>query len=246
MRIPRRTARPGATSDPLVRRRRTRWLRDRARTISVIFVAVVVVGVALYAVYLSSWLSATTVEVTGAGVIQQGRVTRVARVPIGTPLARIDLGAIRARVENLSFVEKAAVTRSWPHTITVDVTQRTPVAVVERGSGLQELDRFGVVFGHRAQAGGLPLIRADARLASDVLAGAGTVAGSLPSALNHRVRYLEIHSADDIELLLRSGQRVLWGSAADSAQKAEVAQLLLRKKVSQIDVSVPGRPATRP
>jgi len=233
-------------ADPLARRRRLRWLRARARTIVIAVALVVVVVLSLYAVYFSSWLAATKVDVTGAGLGEQGRVTRVARVPIGTPLARIDLGAIRARVENLAVVESARVSRSWPHTVTIDVTLRTPVAVVDRGSGLQELDRFGVVFGHRASAGNLPLIHADATLGSKALAGAGAVAGSLPHSLNRRVQYLEIKTADDIELLLRNGQRVLWGSAADSDQKAEVAQVLLRKKVSLVDVSVPGRPSTRP
>ncbi len=208
--------------------------------------AIAVVGVTLYAVYFSSWLAASKVDLTGVGLGERGRVVQAARVPLGRPLARIDLGAIRARVENLAFVESATVSRSWPQSIAIDVTLRTPVAVVDRGSGLQELDRFGVVFGRRAAAGNLPLIHADATLGSDVLAGAGKVAGSLPASLNHRVKYVEIKSADDIELLLRNGQRVLWGSASDSGQKAQVAQVLLRKKVTLVDVSVPGRPSTRP
>jgi cell division protein FtsQ len=233
-------------ADPLASRRRLRWLRTRARTIVLVVLAGVVVVMSLYAVYLSSWLAAGKVDLTGVGLAEKGRVMRVARVPLGTPLARIDLDAIKARVENLAFVESASVSRSWPHAIAIKVTQRTPVAVVDRGSGLQELDRFGVVFGRRAAAGRLPLIHADATLGSDALAGAGQVAGSLPPALNHRVRYVEIKSADDIELLLRNGQRVLWGSPTDSDQKAEVAQVLLRKKVTLVDVSVPGRPSTRP
>jgi len=233
-------------TDPLARRRRLRRLRAHARTIVIVTAAAVVVVVSLYAVYLSSWLTATKVDLSGVAPAQRARVTGAARVPIGKPLARIDLDAIRARVENLPFVESATVGRSWPHAIAIDVTPRTPVAVVDRGSGLQELDRFGVVFGHRAGAGKLPLIHAEATLGSDALAGAGEVAGSLPAALNHRVKYVEIKSADDIELLLRNGQRVLWGSSADSDQKAEVAQVLLRKKVTLVDVSAPGRPSTRP
>lgn len=233
-------------TDPLARRRRLRWLRAHTRTLILAIAALLVVALSLYAVYLSSWLAATSVEVNGAALGQRGRILRVAAVPLGTPLARIDVNAIRARVENLAFVEGARVTRSWPHVVAIEITPRTAVAVVDRGSGLQLLDRFGVVFGHAGTPGGLPLIHADATLGAEALAGAGAVAGSLPPALNHRVRYVEIISPDDIELLLRNGQRVLWGSAADSGQKAEVARLLLRKKVNLVDVSVPGRPATRP
>ena len=248
MRIPRPLSRRRAAepTDPLARRRRLRWLRAHTRVLVLAIAALLVVVLSLYAVYFSSWLAATSVEVSGAGLGQRGRIVHVAKVPLGTPLARIDLGAIQARVENLAFVESARVSRSWPHAIMIEVIPRTAVAVVDRGSGLQLLDRFGVVFGHVGTAGSLPLIHADATLGAETLAGAGTVAGSLPPGLNHRVRYVEIQSPDDIELLLRNGQRVLWGSAADSGQKAEVARVLLRKKVYLVDVSVPGRPATRP
>jgi cell division protein FtsQ len=37
----------------------------------------------------------------------------------------------------------------------------------------------------------------------------------------------------------------MWGSAEDSAQKAEVLAVLLDRDAKQIDVSVPGRPTTR-
>lgn len=208
--------------------------------------ALVVVAAGLWVVFLSSVLATTSVEVDGAGAVLTGHVRRVADVPIDRPLARVDLAAIRARVENVAAVESATVSRSWPHTIRIAVVQRTPVAVVDRGDGLQFLDAYGVVFGTVGHAGDRPVIHASATIDSEALAGAGTVAGSLPPSLARKVSSIELHSIDDIELLLRNGKRIQWGSAADSDQKAEVAQLWVHKNVSLIDVSVPARPATRP
>jgi cell division protein FtsQ len=38
---------------------------------------------------------------------------------------------------------------------------------------------------------------------------------------------------------------VMWGSAENSAEKAEVLAVLLERDAHEIDVSVPGRPTTR-
>jgi len=235
-----------AAADPLAARRRRRWWRKGvSRTVLLPTLALVLIVAGVWAVFFSSLLATTSVEVDGAGTVLTSHVRRVAKVPMDRPLARVDLDAIRARVENVAAVESASVSRSWPHTIKIAVVQRTPVAVVDRGDGLQFLDAYGVVFGTVGHAGDRPVIHAGATVDSEALAGAGAVAGSLPPALARKVTSIELHTVDDIELLLRNGQRVAWGSAADSDQKAQVAQVMLRKKVSFVDVSVPARPAVR-
>ncbi len=197
-------------------------------------------------VLFSSVLTAEKVTVTGVTSLSPVRVRHQAQVPIGRPLARLDLAAIQARVENIGDVAHAEVSRSWPHTVHIAITQRTPVAVVDRGNGLQQVDAGGVLFGKVAhRPAGLPLIKAAPSMRSTALAEAGTVAAALPHALARRVSYLQLQSPDDIVLLLRDGRTVVWGSAADSSQKAQVAVVLLRRPVHQVDVSVPGRPTTR-
>ncbi len=53
--------------------------------------------------------------------------------------------------------------------------------------------------------------------------GAGVVA-ALPAGLATKVDYAEVLSVDQITLRLRDGREVLWGSAEQSAEKAEVLQ----------------------
>jgi len=128
------------------RRRRNagRWRTLRLVLLAVLAVAVVAASV--WVVFFSSFVTARDVTVTGTSSLGDGRIERAADVPTGTPLARLDLDAIRARVEAITAVKSAEVSRSWPHTVHIDVTERTPIAVINQGNGLQGLDDQGVLF----------------------------------------------------------------------------------------------------
>ena len=65
---------------------------------------------------------------------------------------------------------------------------------------------------------------------------------ALPDDLSGKVDYLEVRTVDTISLVLRNGRTILWGSAEDSANKAEVLDVLLDRKAQVYDVSVPGQP----
>ncbi len=228
------------------RRRRNagRWHRVRLALLALVVVAAV--SASVWLVFFSSYVTAREVEITGTSTIGHARVEAAARVPTGTPLARVDLGAIKARVESISAVREVDVSRSWPHAVHIEVTERTPIAVIDRGEGLQALDAEGVLFGHYdSRPKRLPLVRTESGADHEALTEGGRVIGSLPSGIASRVDSVQIGSVDKIQLQLGNGRRVLWGSAEDSDQKAQVLAVLLRRPGQQIDVSVPGRPTTR-
>ena len=54
----------------------------------------------------------------------------MADVPLGVPLATVDLAAIEARVEGLAAVGVGEASRAWPDQVRIDVTEREAVAVV--------------------------------------------------------------------------------------------------------------------
>jgi cell division protein FtsQ len=227
------------------RRRFQRLRRFRPLLLAALVVALVAGGVWL--VLYSSVLTVRGVDVSGNTSLAAVRIERAARAPIGTPLARADLAAVQARVEALPAIKSASVSRSWPHTIHVTVVERTPLAVVNRGTGLQAVDEDGVLFGHYArQPADLPLIKTEPGVRAEALAEAARVVASLRADIAGRVTDVDVQTIDHIELHLKDGRTVLWGSATESAQKAEVLAVLLGQKgAQQIDVSVPGRPTTR-
>lgn len=233
-----------AQKDFRKRRIAGRWHRVRRYVIAALVLALLV-GAA-WAVFFSSLVTARDVDVTGTQTLGDARVKRAAEVPTGTPLARVDLAAIQARVESIASVRAAEVSRSWPHTVHIAVTERTPIAVIDRGDGLQALDSEGVLFGsYETRPRRLPLVRTEPDTAAEALVEAARVIDALPQRIAARVATLEVASVDEIQLVLANGRRVLWGSAEDSTQKAEVLAVLLQRPGQQLDVSVPGRPTTK-
>jgi cell division protein FtsQ len=112
---------------------------------------------------------------------------------------------------------------------------------------LRGLDAEGVVFRrYPSRPKSLPLLRMGERTGTEALAEAARVAGVLPAAIAARVNYVEVDTVDTISLSLRNGRTVRWGSADDSAAKAEVLAVLLKQKASLYDVTVPGQPIIRP
>lgn len=230
-----------------------RRLRARLRRLRPYLYAagvVAVIGTGVWLLWFSSVLQAKAVEVTGNGTLTSARVEKTARTPLGGPLISVDLDAIEQRVEAIAAVRSASVSRSWPDTIRIDVVERVPVAVVSRGVGLQAVDEDGYLFGsYASEPKDLPVIRTAPDVRREALAEAAAVIGSLRADIAAKVRHVDVQTIDQIVLRLKDGRRVMWGSADDAAQKAEVLEALLRqpatRKVSEIDVRVPGRPTTR-
>lgn len=221
-----------------------RWLAWRALLVAGLLVAAVVA--VLWLLFFSSVFAVSRVDVSGNSVLSAGQVRRVAAVPMGEPLAGVDLGAVAARVRALTAVQGVQVTRSWPHAIRIDVHERVPVAVVRRGGVLRGLSEDGVLFRRYAsRPAGLPLVRAGTHTRADALAEAAKVVRALPTGLSAQVAHLDVRTIDGISLRLRDGRRVLWGSADRSADKAKVVAVLLEHKARFYDVSVPSRPAIR-
>jgi cell division protein FtsQ len=209
----------------------------------VLVLAVLVAG--LWIVFFSAVLAAESVRITGNGFLTTGQIRSTAAVPIGRPLARVDLGEVEHRVESLAPVRTVTVTRSWPHTVVIRVTERKPVAVVDLGGDIRGMDDQGVVFRQYAKAPpGLPLVKTTGRTGGEALQEAARVVGSLPASLVGRVDHLAVVTVDQIWLVLRDHRVVLWGSADESAQKAEVLGALLKEPAKSYDVSVPGQPTT--
>ncbi len=222
-----------------------RWLTWRY-VLAILLVVVVAVG-GVYLVFFSSTLSVQGVEVSGTQTLSEKKVREVAAVETGGPLATIDLDKIAYRVRSLAVVKSAEVTRKWPHDVLIEIVERQPVAVVEIAGELHSLDAEGVVFGsYDRPPDGLPRVRAESGVNAEALAEGAEVVAALPTDIATKVDYAEVLSVDQITLRLRDEREVLWGSADQSAEKAEVLAGLLaaRPKAESYDVSVPGMPTT--
>jgi cell division protein FtsQ len=249
---PTRTER-SAADEPTVRLARKQFARRQwarrwlvLRGVLAVVLLLGAVGAGVWAVFFSSALAVADVRVEGASLLHRDQVRRAARVPMGEPLATVDLKAIRARVEALAPVESVDVTRSWPHSIRIAVTERDAVAVVVRDGVVRGLDENGVLFRRYPRTPpGMPVVHMAAHTRAEALAEAAKVVAALPADLAAKVDYVDVQTVDRIALQLRDGRTVRWGSADESDSKSRVLAVLLKQRASVYDVSVPGRPTIR-
>src|SRR4051812_41209892 len=186
---------------------RRRWSQRLRRLRPFLYAALVLglVSTGVWLVFFSSVVTVREVSVSGNQTLSSYHVAAVAKAPMGRQLARVDLAAIQARVETLPAVKSASVSRSWPHTIAISITERTPVAVVDRGAGLQAVDSDGVLFGrYTTRPDDLPLVHTNPDVKADALAEAARVVTSLRSDIAAKVDLVEVETIDRIRLELSS------------------------------------------
>jgi cell division protein FtsQ len=220
--------------------------RPRGRTIAVLLLAVVLLGAAAWLAYFSPYLVVRKVVVSGQQQLQTEQIITAAQVPMGTPLALQDVDAIARRATTLPPVQAASVTRSWPDTIRVTVTERRPLLAIPQMGGFTLVDPAGVAYAESAsRPAGVTLVEANPA-DRPLLQQVGTVAAAISGGLGRHVSTLAAANADRITLKLKSGVTVNWGSAADSPLKADIVTALLKSKhPTSIDVSSPHNPAAR-
>jgi cell division protein FtsQ len=206
--------------------------------------AVALVAGVAWALLGSSLLVVRSVRTIGSAV-PRARILQAAGIRLGTPLIRVNTGAVARRVERLTQVQAARVTRSFPDAIVIWTKQRTATFAVPEHPGYLLMDSYGVILGRAAVApAGLVVLQspavdvAQARPDLAVLA-AGTVVRTIPPWLRSRVSAVRAAGRNDVILILRGGESVIWGAPRRTAAKAAEVAILLRTNARSYDVSDP-------
>ncbi|WP_297739515.1 cell division protein FtsQ/DivIB [uncultured Tessaracoccus sp.] len=194
---------------------------------------------------LSATFSADETVVEGEQLLTSDAVKEAAAVPNHVPLARLDTGAIRKRVEELPEVRSAEVKVDYPNVVRIQVSERVAVYQLAKGGAFSWVDAEGVEFRTgQARSKSLPeakLARDDTRIRRDV----ATVATHIPEAAKKQVTLIRAKSVDRIEVSVADGRSIVWGSADESELKSEVLEALLSVDARIYDVSAPTHPTTK-
>lgn len=238
-------------------RRRTPW-----RAAFFVLAGVGIIAAVAWALLGDRLLVVRSVTVTGTHLVSPAQVIAAADVPLGTPLMRVDAGAVTRRVEAIRQVASASVAEDWPDHLAIVVTERVPaVAVRMAGGGYDLVDPTGtIVRMAKTRPARLPLLTTS--LTGSALRGdpgviaAADVLAELDLSLARSVATVRVAqvltgdgdsvvTAQQVTLLLRDGKTVVWGDPSGAAQKNREITILLRKSVRYIDVRAPGTVVTR-
>lgn len=220
------------------RRFKARARKRRLLSLRPVLIGLVLIGLlagAAWVVVGSTLLAVHHVHVVGASRLDPVEVEEAARVPDNRPLARLDTGAIRRRVEALPAVKRATVERTWPSTVTITVVERTAAAAVQRpGKPLALMDGTGVVFADvTAPPAGMSVLSLTNPGPTDLATTAAlAVVASIPPAVRADVASVTAPTPASVTLTLSSGLTVIWGDASNSARKAQELAAVLHSMAS--------------
>jgi cell division protein FtsQ len=209
---------------------------------------VAILAGAAWAVLGSSLLVVRHIDVRGNRLVPAAQVRSAARIPLGQPLARVNTAAAAHRIDQITPVLSAAVSRSWPDTIVITVQERTPALAVVAGSGYDLVDEYGITVRRTARPpAGLPLLTSPPAVlrGSPGVRAAALVLQQLPPVLRARILSVSAVSATTVTLHLTRGITVLWGAPGLAAQKSAELDLLLRRHARFYDVSDPSTAVTQ-
>ncbi|MGN6608776.1 MAG: cell division protein FtsQ/DivIB [Jatrophihabitans sp.] len=188
-----------------------------------------------------------TVDVRGNSLVSDATITKAAAIDHGTPLVRLDTGAVRHRVLQLPDIAAVSVQESFPSTVVITVQERAAVGYVVDGSTDRLVDRTGDAYRTApSRPAGLPKLVVPAGASASTLAGVADVAAHLSPGLQRRIASIAAMDAQAITLVLHDGRVVAWGTSAQSAEKARILPVLLRQPGQQYDLTNPLQPVVRP
>jgi cell division protein FtsQ len=261
---------------------RDRWVAARRaeghRRLRVLFaagvVAVLVAGG--IGVLHTPWLAVRHVRATATPHLPAAEITQLSGLSAHPPMINVDSAAIRRRLLAQPWVQTATVTRSWPDTVRLAVTERRPAAVVGRGAGAVLVDGTGRVLGAAPAAAGLPQLAGvtgapapGTWLPGSGPAGPGTgatgvalaVAAALPPAVASQVLTVNVGAGGDVTLALANRVTIAdLGPVTTEAPGAALAGTIVRqtralaavaasvdlRTIGRVDLTVPDHPALTP
>lgn len=85
------------------------------------------------------------VEISGNRNVSRAIVLDVFRADRGQSIVSIPLDERRKQIESIPWVEQATVRRALPHTLQVEISERTPIAFLRDANEMAMIDVHGVV-----------------------------------------------------------------------------------------------------
>jgi cell division protein FtsQ len=85
------------------------------------------------------------VELSGNSNVSRSSVLDIFRPDRGRSILRIPLDERRREIASIPWVEQATVRRALPHTIQVEIVERTPIAFLRDGTEIALVDPHGVI-----------------------------------------------------------------------------------------------------
>ena len=212
----------------------------------IISIIIIILVLTMYAFLNSSYFVLDQLEWVGLAFLSPSDLLDQSLLPQGN-VFRIDTHALEAEISAYVWVKKAHVTWSWPNHLTVEITEREPVALVVSNDSWFVLDKDGVLLPppRGFSYGSLPLVTNADMEANEHLISVARLLARLPAGLYDDVS--EWNSSEQT-LITRSGTQIVFGSLRELDRKVAALELVLQEVAKEnvtpkkIDLRVANSP----
>lgn len=249
----RRNRRVRPTSDSMEKprwwQRGPRWLLPMFAVVAVLLVGIFVTG---------QLLTVKMVEVSGTVNQESAAISEVLGIEPGDRMAGVDTGSTAAAVSQLPWVDTVTVSRRWPSTVKISVTEHVAVGYLKDGGTQILIDAEGRQFlrinaptlnspdAVAVPAGVVPFeVSLSDEEAIKAAAAAMDAFNVLSPELRGQLVAVEAPAADSITFSFLDDRTVFWGSSERAAEKAEATRVVLSRDGARWNVSNPALPAVR-
>jgi cell division protein FtsQ len=117
---------------------------SKPKTFSVLMLIGLLICLAFGANAWKSSLKINQIKIDGNRIVNTNEIVQLAQVQIGALLYKADLTAIQRNVMSHYYIKDAVVERNLPNSITIQIIERVPIAMVNLSEPLY-LDEDGVI-----------------------------------------------------------------------------------------------------
>jgi cell division protein FtsQ len=178
----------------------------------------------------SSAFDVRRIEVSGAHHLHRPQIVRIAGISNRTNALWLDEGMAERSLEGEPWIADADVRVTLPLTVEIAVQERSPVAVA-RGAVTSLMAADGTALGSGTIPRGLPVIElGDVGTVEGIRprpVGAARALGAMAPPLRARVARVRVLLDGTLELRLRGGPTVRFGTPEDAERKAETIGRML-------------------
>lgn len=233
-------------------RRGFTWLLTAAIFIALIMAARAFgLGDAIYAQYsdmaAKAGFKVKSVETTGMERSDQLKIYKLTLSQMDLAMPMVDVGKIRNDLMKNGWVKEARVTRRLPDTLIVEIVERNPAAVWQRGGVLSLIDDEGVVLQNvpASKTGGLPTLNGEG--ANKQAVALSQLIGQAPS-LKSQISGASWIGNRRWDLTFKTGETLALPEGEEAAAKAllnfarmDGIQRLLGRDIIHFDLRDPSR-----
>ncbi|MBO8136629.1 MAG: FtsQ-type POTRA domain-containing protein [Desulfotomaculum sp.] len=205
----------------------------------------------VYVLLQSPVFNVKKIEIIGREKIPREKIIELSGVVLGSNIFKLDLHSGEKKISLLPAVKNVEITRRFPSTIVITVTERRPVALLPVEEGFAELDREGI-FLRKAEfiqssfpvitGGDVPGVKPGQKVRNNAVITALTVIDKLPAQLTKQLSEVHVDTKNEVTIYTINGIQGRMGMPENIRQKGSVFLKVLEQigeeqKIEYIDLT---------